>query len=476
MTEKTATCRSGPTSLTERLGVLGWSHLDPLLLAALALEAPVLLVGEHGTAKTLLVERVARALGDEFRHYNASLLNYDDLVGIPVPEQAGDGLRFVGTDGAVWGAAFVFFDEINRCRPDLQNKMFPIVHERRIAGVDLPDLVHRWAAMNPPPSSEGFDIGYLGAEPLDDALADRFWFVVRVPAWRDLTSGEREQLVAGAAPAPDGSLGLHELVAATRSAIAATAPHDTKLVVRYTVVLVDALREAGIELSGRRARVLAQAVVATAAAARILGSGEAASDRLAELGSLAELVVCNALPQWCGAVPPSVGNVVAAHVQAWQLALDERDTVKRRLLAEPEPVRRLHLGLQIGADDETLGTLATGALASLPTRAEQMGLAVVLSRCCAERALTPAAWSSIHDLSTRVLRPGGRTETVAPGVRLEAWRKASARLVEVDDGSGLAALENALLNACGAELLHDVPLDRLISGLRETCELFGVTG
>ena len=177
--------RPSDRALTGSLGVRGWEHLDPVLLAALALEAPVLLVGEHGTAKTLLVERLAVALGRPFRHYNAALLNYDDLVGIPMPDDAG-GLRFVGTPGAVWGAAFVFFDEVNRCRPDLQNKLFPIVHECRVAGIDLPDLRHRWAAMNPPPADEDPTSGYLGAEPLDAALADRFWFVVRVPGWAEL--------------------------------------------------------------------------------------------------------------------------------------------------------------------------------------------------------------------------------------------------------------------------------------------------
>ncbi|HLF40171.1 MAG TPA: AAA family ATPase, partial [Acidimicrobiia bacterium] len=124
-------CPEPPAGLTRGLGVVGWDDLDPVLLAALALEAPVLLIGPHGTAKSMLVERLATALGTAFRHYNASLLNYDDLVGIPLPDEAG-GLRFAATPGSVWGAGFVFFDEVSRCRADLQNKLFPIVHERRV--------------------------------------------------------------------------------------------------------------------------------------------------------------------------------------------------------------------------------------------------------------------------------------------------------------------------------------------------------
>ncbi|MEI7761467.1 MAG: AAA family ATPase, partial [Thermoleophilia bacterium] len=59
--------REGGMPLTASLGVVGWERLDAVLLAALATEAPLLLVGAHGTAKTLVAERVAAALGLEFR-------------------------------------------------------------------------------------------------------------------------------------------------------------------------------------------------------------------------------------------------------------------------------------------------------------------------------------------------------------------------------------------------------------------------
>ena len=184
--------------ITESLGIQGWSHLDAVLLAALATESPLLLVGPHGTAKSLLVEKIANALALALRHYNASLINYDDLVGIPLPEAGTNRLQFVTTPGAIWDAEFVFFDEISRCRPDLQNKMFPIVHERRIAGIRLDKLRHRWAAMNPPaPEDPDTAIGeyYLGSEPLDPALVDRFPFVVPVPNWRQLRKEDRRRLV-----------------------------------------------------------------------------------------------------------------------------------------------------------------------------------------------------------------------------------------------------------------------------------------
>ena len=63
------------------LGVLGLEDIEPAILAALVQEEPLLLVGPHGTGKSYLLNRLATALGLAQRHYNASLLNFDDLVG-----------------------------------------------------------------------------------------------------------------------------------------------------------------------------------------------------------------------------------------------------------------------------------------------------------------------------------------------------------------------------------------------------------
>ena len=66
----------------------------------------------------------------------------------------------------------VILDEISRCRPDIQNKLFPIIHERRVQGMLLDALRFRWAAMNPS-CTEDDDNGYARSEPLDPALAGK---------------------------------------------------------------------------------------------------------------------------------------------------------------------------------------------------------------------------------------------------------------------------------------------------------------
>lgn len=65
----------------------------------------------------------------------------------------------------------------------------------------LEKLIYRWAAMNPCIVDEDDSSDYLGSEPLDQALADRFGLIVEVGDWENL-SIEDQRLVAN--PAGDG--------------------------------------------------------------------------------------------------------------------------------------------------------------------------------------------------------------------------------------------------------------------------------
>ena len=94
------TCRS----IFSGLGLYGLATIEPIVLAALTTEEPLLLIGPHGTGKSLLLTRIAEALNLEFRHYNASLLNFDDLVGFPLPGKDGS-LEYVRTAADIASAA-----------------------------------------------------------------------------------------------------------------------------------------------------------------------------------------------------------------------------------------------------------------------------------------------------------------------------------------------------------------------------------
>jgi MoxR-like ATPase len=398
-------------SITEALGIHGWAHLDAVLLAALATESPLLLIGPHGTAKSLLIERVADALKMPMRHYNASLLNYDDLVGIPLPDEDGESLHFVTTPGAIWDAAFVFFDEISRCRPDLQNKMFPIIHERRVVGINLTKLRHRWAAMNPPAPDEP-DLAaadtttYFGSEPLDPALCDRFPFVIAVPDWKQLSKDDRRRIISmvGAngmdADSAENGFSLLELVEAAVQRIPQVAEQYNTWLTDYIVCVIDLLADAKLPQSPRRAHMLTRAVAAVHAARLVLEGEDAEFERSTEIALM------YGLPQNATDVPPSQATLLAAHKQAWEITTRAGDDGWRQVLEERDVVRRVLLAEDLKFNDEDLSRLITQALGAQESEARRMGLATAMFLCFrTRRNLAPSAWEPLAQFAARVFEP-----------------------------------------------------------------------
>ena len=455
--------------LTEQLGIYGWSHLDPVLLAGLALRAPVLLVGAHGTGKSLLIERLAAALGKSFRHYNASLMNYDDLIGIPIPDNSG--LRFVASPGGIWGAEFVFFDEISRCRPDLQNKLFPIIHEKRVAGVDLPDLEHCWAAMNPPATLEATNqmSDYIGTEHIDLALADRFQFIIPVPAWKDLDAESHRKIVAAEESQPQMGI-LEPLIADCREKIQAQETEMRRQVGDYIVYFIDLLHKSGYPQSPRRARLLVDGLIATNTALNILWG---AGDNL-EMG--AELVSRYGLPLNAHSTPPSAVVILSAHKQAWQLAVFVKDERWRAILAEPDPLVRINLADELNMPDEVLSRLVTQALSTEPSDARCVGLsAIFFLRFRTTRNLTPGTWELLVKNSQRMFTPRALSTHLPPGQDLECWKQIKSWLASLP-GNFQAHLESTYVLGGFPDLWRNYSWHEALQQFRQDLELFRPKG
>lgn len=404
------------TSLTESLGIRGWSHLDPVLLAALALQSPTLLIGPHGTGKSQLIEALSQALLLKFRHYNASLLNYDDLIGIPMPNDDGTELHFIKSEGTIWGAEFVFLDEISRCRADLQNKLFPIIHERKVVGIKLENLRHRWAAMNPPAPEELEAVAnsahyYMGSEPLDPALTDRFYFIIKVPTWTELSKSDRRELVSWRenddpfdAPNPPN---FAPLVEQTAALVPQLEGEFQEWLADYVVCLVDMLEVSGLPQSPRRARMLARSIVAVHAARMVLEGEDVDVERSAEIA------VVHGLPQTATDTPPNEVKVVATHRQAWDLAQQMDDESWRQVIEESDPARRVALADELGFNDESLSRLITQTLSNEDSDPRQIGLAVAMFlKYSTGRNLDPSAFEPLAQLAYHVMQPRVITYTV----------------------------------------------------------------
>jgi len=299
------------SSHLSELGAYGFEPQETVLLAALVSEDPLLLIGRSGTGKTFLLNTLSEALGLEHRHYNASLISFDDLVGFPYPDDARENVRFLETPATVWGAQSVLVDEISRCKPEHQNRLFSLVHERCIQGLKLEKLRYRWAAMNPCNADQSDGEDYLGSEALDPALADRFALIVEVTDWEDLEDVDRRRIAdpAGEGRRADDAGRLAARVEEWRKQFLAQIECCPPAFIDYACAAAIALTDARLRISPRRVRLISRALLASSIVA----------------GKIRESVFLNvlrcALPQRAWGQEIDEGTLRAAHHQAWTVSV-----------------------------------------------------------------------------------------------------------------------------------------------------------
>ena len=344
---RNSSCELG--SYLRTIGVYGYDEVEPIVLAALVTEDPLLLIGKAGTGKTYLLNSLSEALGLEHRHYNASLINFDDLVGFPYPNSDFNEIRFLETPATVWKAESVLIDEISRCKPEHQNRLFSLIHERRIQGMSMPTLRYRWAAMNPCSEDQGVPDAYEGSLPLDQALADRFAFLVQVPDWNDLNEADQRRV---SDPRGEG------VMSDDRGVIAETIQdakrHYEKLLASfpkpfqdYALTTASLLGASNIRLSPRRVRQLSRNLLAVTA----VNGGKVDED-------LFLLALTCSIPHPAWGQGPDEAVVRSVHRAAWDAAFARgREKWLNDFLLKPNLSERVGKLLEECPDPDT-GTLA----------------------------------------------------------------------------------------------------------------------
>ena len=296
-----------------RLGIYGFELVEPLIISALVSEDPVLLIGKAGTGKTFLLNSISEAMGLEHRHYNASLISFDDLVGFPYPSSDGKSITFLPTPATIWEAESVLVDELSRCKPETQNKFFSVIHEKKMQGLQLHKLRYRWAAMNPFKFDGGDnDEQYDGSRPLDQALADRFAFIIEVPDWPELSNKEQEAVIypAGEAAISDDGGSLKDFVSRVKPRFKIDIIHPLPEIVTYARLATTLMTEAGFRISPRRARLLARNMTALNCVTAEMGNDLSVNERK----RLYKLALRWSLPHraWKDAVPEHILDSVNA--------------------------------------------------------------------------------------------------------------------------------------------------------------------
>jgi len=413
--------------MLQRLGIAGLSAVEAPIVAALATNSPLLLIGAHGTAKSLLLTRIASALGLESRHYNASLLNFDDLVGFPLPGKDGS-LEYVRTPAAIWGAGAVIFDEISRCRPDIQNKMFPIIHERKVQGISLDDLQHRWAAMNPPALDDDDDTPYSGSEPLDAALADRFPYVITMPSWGEFSSVEQMAVIAAqdAPVAPADARAFAGVIERTQDLLAAQPAAFAETTAEYVQTVVALLAQVGIALSPRRANMLWRGVRAVNAAHLALEADYDVSD--------ATLVALRVhLPQRAQGIAIPESKLLIAHRESMRSAGLAKQNPLRAILRTSNPLERLRIATNSNKlSNSDYSSVVADVIAQLPPGSREAAVVHVFETGAVGR-LNAAVAAQAGDIYQEVATPPTFSQTVhSKSPIFGTWARIKDLLAQLD--------------------------------------------
>jgi MoxR-like ATPase len=257
--------------------VVGYDDVVGKILAALLLGGHVLLEGPPGTAKTLVANATARALGLPFRRlqFTPDMLP-SDVTGTMTLR--GGELAFRA--GPVF-TSILLADEINRTAPKTQSALLEAMQEGHVTiegePHPLPDPFLVVATQNP--------IEYEGTYPLPEAQLDRFLMKIEL-GYLDAETERRILLLRhrGVAPATlDDVQPVVERAALDQARYEVDSTGTTDEVVDYVAAIVRATRELPSVELGASPRAAVHLLAAARAAARLDQRGYVTPDDVASV-------------------------------------------------------------------------------------------------------------------------------------------------------------------------------------------------
>lgn len=228
--------------------------------------------------------------------------------------------------------------------------------------------------MNPCTTDQSAGEEYLGSEPLDPALADRFAVILDVGDW-DALSDENRRRVAnpgGEGVVSDDGGRLKRALAGWQAAFAARLEHCPAPLVDYVCAVTTALGDGGIRVSPRRARLMSRTLLAATIVCdlEVDDGGDASGD------ALFRAVLDASLPQRAWGATPEADTVAAAHRLAWDATMLGSEHRWLHHFHLQRPLDRKAALLVTHCPDSDTGTLAIEQLLANETKARAAAFAL----------------------------------------------------------------------------------------------------
>lgn len=376
-------------SILRGLDIYGWDEIENIILAALANESNLLIVGEKGGGKTYAARRISQAFDAvrknrdqnpfRFTKIDGFSANEEDLVGYALPpshkmmEEAEAKkepvyMKFVLSPNTIALADMILIDEATRIPREMQNRYLSVLDFRIVDGYKLPARFI-WGAANP--------ITYSATETMDEALADRWSILVHTPNLREMGEADRAMVLSSQARSivnmePDLAA-AEELVRVVEKAqgervVIISSSLDT--IVSYTSSMISSINESILKnqgsasksafttcspIDGRRGAIIVNNIVGIHAVSRAKGLlGTLKHDALAAF--------LNSLVHELHGDDPVDSSVIKNAHQVHQAILDSaEDRVISEIEKVSDPVARVAKAIELDAKNDVVSAYATAA-------------------------------------------------------------------------------------------------------------------
>lgn len=158
-------------------GPEGAEKLRTLIQSAVRTGKNLRIIGAPGIGKTAIAQHVVEEMGYPVIYMSGAATTPDNLF-VPVPTRDGQ-VDIILDERFTMDQPYVLIvDEFSRCKPEVKPKFYGLLQERRLGGIDLPNLKAVIALDNPREiAGRRMDAGSI-----ERAAADRFWATVEIGA------------------------------------------------------------------------------------------------------------------------------------------------------------------------------------------------------------------------------------------------------------------------------------------------------
>ena len=157
----------GNSLFIESLNFQNLEYKEPVLLAALALEKPVLLIGEYGCSNNKLLERLSKELDISFHNCLAPQLNNTLMT----------------NEEKMHKTEALNLDLIDKTSEDTQYDIISLITKSKIKNISLKNLKYCWATTG--------SFIEKSNNPICFQLMETFYFIIKTPSFVDLDEDDR---------------------------------------------------------------------------------------------------------------------------------------------------------------------------------------------------------------------------------------------------------------------------------------------